>query len=73
MKRSKWLGFILAVAIGFLLFKLWSLIAGVLATVVLLVVFVVLAGSGLIWGSDDEDEDQDGDDEDDDDEQEEDD
>ena len=66
MKRSKWLiiGFILAVAIGFLLFKLWNLIVGAFAAVVLFVAFAVVAGSGFGWGSDDGDEDEDDEDDD---------
>jgi hypothetical protein len=66
MKRSKWLiiGFILAVAIGFLLFKLWNLIVGAFAAVVLFVAFAVAAGSGFGWGSDDGDEDEDDEDDD---------
>ena len=66
MKRSKWLiiGFILAVAIGFLLFKLWNLIVGAFAAVVVFVAFAVAVGSGFGWGSDDGDEDEDDDDDD---------
>jgi len=52
MKRSSWLiiGFILAVAIGFLLFKLWNLIAGAFAAMVLFAAFRGIGRKGIWLG-----------------------
>lgn len=71
MKSVKWLiiGLAMAAVIGFILFEFWNVLVGIIAAVVIFVLFtvVIFAGGGFRWDHNEDEDDNDEDDEDDDD------